>query len=183
MVDKAKKVEVVNGLKQGLVSAKSIVVAQFSKLTIPETDELRKLAKKNNAKITVTKNRLAQVALKGSANEGISEFFKTQTIVTYSDEPLGTAKTLVSFAKTNEKLSVVGGVFEGKVLDLAAIQSYASVPSLEESRAAIVYLLNASASELVRVMKSYGEAGGAQAAAPAPAAEAVVEAAPAAPTA
>lgn len=179
MVDKATKIKVVEELKQNFANAKSIVVAQFSKLTIPETDELRKLAKKNGAKVRVTKNRLAQVALKDSANAEISQFFKTQTIVSYSDEPLGTAKTLINFAKNNEKLKVVGGVFEGKLLDTAAIQSYAAVPALDESRAAIVYLLNAAASELVRVLKAHGETGGAPAAAPAPAAEA----APAAPTA
>ena len=161
MVDKAKKIQVVEDLKQSFATAKSIVVAQFSKLTILETDELRKIAKKNGAKVRVTKNRLAQVALKGSANESVSDLFKTQTIVSYSDDPLATAKTLMNYAKTNEKLTVVGGAFEGKFLDFAAIQVYALVPSLDESRARIATILNSPAAELVRVLKSYSEMGGA----------------------
>lgn len=175
MVDKAKKVEVVGKLKDSIATAKSLVVAKFTALTIPESDELRKLAKKNGAKVRMTKNRLAQVALKGSANESASELFKTQTLVSYSDDPLATAKTLVNYAKTNEKVAVLGGVFEGKFLDLAGIQAYASIPSLDESRAQIVYLLNAGASELVRVLKAHAENGGAVAAP----VEAAVEAAPA----
>ncbi len=181
MVDKAKKVQVVKDLKESFAVAKSVVVAQFTGLTIPETDALRQAAKKNGATVKVTKNRLAQVALQDSPNAELSGLFKTQTIVSYSDEPLGTAKTLVTFAKTNEKLTVVGGVFEGKMLDLNEIQMYASVPALDESRARIATLLNAPAAELVRVLKSYSEAGGAVAAAEpaAPAAEAAPAAAPA----
>jgi large subunit ribosomal protein L10 len=176
MVDKTKKIEVVGKLKDSIASAKSLVVAKFTALTIPESDDLRDLARKNGAKVRMTKNRLAQVALKGSVNESASELFKTQTLVSYSDDPLATAKTLVNYAKTNEKVSVLGGVFEGKFLDLAGIQAYASIPSLDESRAQIVYLLNASASELVRVLKAHAENGGAVAT---PAAEVAVEAAPA----
>ena len=172
MVDTAKKIQVVEELKQSFATAKSVVVAQFSKLTIPETDELRKIAKKNGAKVRVTKNRLAQVALKGSSNEGISNLFKTQTVVSYSDDPLATAKTLVSFAKANDKITVVGGAFEGAVLDVAAIQTYAAVPALDESRARIATLLNAPAAELVRVLKAFSEQGGAAAQAAAPAAPA-----------
>jgi large subunit ribosomal protein L10 len=173
MVDKAKKIQVVEELKQSFATAKSVVVAQFSKLTIPETDALRKLAKKNGAQVRVTKNRLAQVALKGSANEGISNLFKTQTIVSYSNDPLATAKTLINYAKTNEKLTIVGGAFEGKLLDLSMIQTYAAIPALDESRARIATILNSPAAELVRVLKSYSEMGGAQ-----PAAAASAEAAP-----
>jgi len=159
MVDKAKKKQIVGELKESFASAKSVVVAKFTALTIPETDELRKVARKNGAKVRVTKNRLAQVALKGTANEKLSDLFKTQTIVSYSDDPLATAKTLVHFAKNNEKLTVLGGAFEGKVMDLSEVQAYASIPALEESRAALVYLLKASASEIVRVIKSYSEKG------------------------
>jgi large subunit ribosomal protein L10 len=161
MVDKAKKIQIVEDLKGSFATAKSVVVAQFTKLTIPETDELRKIARKNGATIRVTKNRLAQVALKGSPNEPISNLFKSQTIITYSDDPLATAKTLVNYAKNNEKLSVVGGMFEGKLLEMAMINEYAAVPSLDESRARIATILNSPAAELVRVLKSYSEMGGA----------------------
>lgn len=180
MVDKTKKIEVVGKLKDSIASAKSLVVAKFTALTILESDALRDLARKNGVKVRMTKNRLAQVALKGSVNESASELFKTQTLVSYAEDPLATAKTLVNYAKTNEKVSVLGGVFEGKFLDLAGIQAYAAIPSLDESRAQIVYLLNSSAAELVRILKTHAETNGAVAA---PAVEAIaevaVEAAPA----
>ncbi len=164
MVDKAKKVQIVEDLKKTFASAKSVVVAKFSALTILESDELRKIAKKNGAVVRVTKNRLAQVALKDSANAEVAKLFKTQTLVSYSDDPLGTAKTLVNFAKTNEKITVLGGAFEGKFLELADVQAYAAIPSLDESRARIVSLLKAPAYELVRILKAHSENNGAPAA-------------------
>lgn len=157
MVEKAKKIEIVEQLKGDFSSANSIVVASFKGLTIAETDQLRETAKKSGVKIKVTKNTLAQVALKGSANEEVAKLFKNQTIVAYSNEPLGPSKTLVNFAKTSEKLTVLGGSFDGKFAELAGVQSYASVPSLDESRAQIVSLLKAPASELVRVLKAQSE--------------------------
>jgi large subunit ribosomal protein L10 len=157
VVDKAKKIQVVEQLKEDFSSASAIVVASFKGLTIAETDQLRQTAKKNGSKIKVTKNTLAQVALKGTAHAEVAKLFKNQTVVVYSNEPLGPSKTLVNFAKTSEKLTVLGGSFDGKFAELSGVQSYASVPSLDESRAQIVSLLKAPASELVRVLKSYSE--------------------------
>jgi large subunit ribosomal protein L10 len=157
VVDKAKKIQVVEQLKSDFNTATSIVVASFKGLTIVETDQLRQAAEKNGAKIKVTKNSLAQVALKGTAHAEVAKLFKNQTIVAFSDEPLGPSKTLVNFAKTSEKLTVLGGSFDGQFSELAGVQSYASVPSLDESRAQIVSLLKAPASELVRVLKAHSE--------------------------
>lgn len=158
MVDKAKKIQVVEQLKEDFSAASAIVVASFKGLTIAETDQLRQTAKKSGAKIKVTKNTLAQVALQGSPHAEVAKLFKNQTIVVYSNEPLGPSKTLVNFAKTSEKLTVLGGSFDGKFAELASVQSYASVPSLDESRAQIVSLLKAPQSELVRVLKAHSEA-------------------------
>jgi len=177
MVDRAKKQERVEQFKQDFAGATTVAVATFSGLTILETDALRKVARKNNTKISIAKNTLAVVALKGTKHEGIAPLFKTQTIITYSQDPLGAAKTLANFAKTNEKLSLAGGSFDGKILDIAGITELASVPSLDESRAQIVSILNSPARELVRIIRTHSESNGAT---PAPAAEATPEAAPAA---
>ncbi len=185
MVDKAKKISVVKDLQDSFGSAKTIVVAQYKSLTIPESDELRKLARKNGAKVKIVKNRLAQVALKDSAHSGIIPLFKSQTVIAYSDDILASAKTLVKFAKDNEKVIISGGSNEGKALDLAGVNELANIPSIDESRAMIVHLLNAPAAKLVRILSTYAKEGGAktEGADAAPAAGASEAAAPAAPAA
>ena len=152
MVDKAKKIERVAGFKETFSSAQTVVVAKFSKLTIPETDELRKIARKNNTSVSVAKNTLAKVALEGSKHAEIASLFKTQTIFTYSADPVGAAKTLVDFAKVNEKLSIAGGSFDGKLLDEAGVKTLANMPSLDQSRARIASLLVANATQIARLV-------------------------------
>ena len=57
-----------------------------------------------------------------------------------SADPVAAAKVLVDFAKSNDKLTIVGGSLDGKVLDKAGVTSLASMPSLDELRAKLVGL-------------------------------------------
>ena len=77
------------------------------------------------------------------------------------------AKAAVEFAKTNDKLEIVGGAMGSTQLDAAGIKALASMPSLDELRAKIVglvnapatkvaQLVNAPASKLARVFGAYG---------------------------
>jgi large subunit ribosomal protein L10 len=71
-----------------------------------------------------------------------------------SADPVAAAKVLVDFAKSNDKLTIVGGSLDGKVLDKAGVTSLASMPSLDELRAKLVGLLNAPATKLARVSQA-----------------------------
>ena len=63
------------------------------------------------------------------------------------------AKVAVDFAKTNDKLEIVGGSMGASVLDEAGVKALASMPSLDELRGTIVGLVNAPATKVVRTIK------------------------------
>ncbi|HCR85705.1 MAG TPA: 50S ribosomal protein L10 [Alphaproteobacteria bacterium] len=168
MVDKAKKQKQVEELNASLSSATTVVIANYTGLTIPETDELRNAARKAKAGIKVSKNTLARIASKGTKHENIIDLFSGQSLVAYSDDAVAAAKVVADFAKKNEKLSIVGGSFNGDKLDAKSVKDLAQTPSLDESRGRIVGLLVASAgqiarivnepaSQLARVFSAYGE--------------------------
>ena len=59
---------------------------------------------------------------------------------------------MVDFAKTNDKLEIVGGSMGITVLDQNGVKALAAMPSLDELRGTIVGLLNAPATKVVRVI-------------------------------
>ena len=71
-----------------------------------------------------------------------------------SCDPVAAAKILVSFAKENDKLTIVGGSMDGKMLDKAGVEALATMPSLDELRAKLVGLVNAPAAKLARVSQA-----------------------------
>lgn len=156
MVDKAKKIQQVKELKEAFDSATTVVVANFSALTIKESDQLREAAKKAGARVKVAKNTLASIASKDTKHSNIIPFFTGQSLVAYSKDPVAAAKILVDFAKKNEKLSIAGGSFDGQALDKSSVSDLASTPSLEQSRAKIAGLLVASAGQIARIVKEPG---------------------------
>ncbi len=74
----------------------------------------------------VAKNRLAKLALKDTDYSGLSELLTGPTALATSTDPVAAAKAAVEFAKTNDKLEIVGGAMGGQVLDEAGVKALAS---------------------------------------------------------
>ena len=64
---------------------------------------------------------------------------------------------LSKFAKDNESLKLIGGLMDNEILDQAGVQNVANLPTLNEARANIVGILNASASKLVSILLARSE--------------------------
>ena len=60
----------------------------------------------------------------------------------------------MDFAKTNDRLEIVGGSMGSQVLDEAGIKALASMPSLDELRGKIVGLINAPATKVVQLVNA-----------------------------
>jgi large subunit ribosomal protein L10 len=64
------------------------------------------------------------------------------------------AKVAVEFAKTNDKLEIVGGAMGSTVLDVEGVKALASMPSLDELRAKLIGLVQAPATKVVQVISA-----------------------------
>ena len=65
---------------------------------------------------------------------------------------------MFEFAKTNDKLVVKAGAYNGKVLDAAGVNALATIPSKEVLLAQLCGLLQSPVSGLARVLAAVAEA-------------------------
>ena len=83
--------------------------------------------------------------------------FKGVTLVAWSNDPVSAAKVVYNFAKTNDKVEILGGAMGKEILDVDGVKSVALLPSLDEARAKICAVLTTPAGNLARVFKAYSE--------------------------
>jgi large subunit ribosomal protein L10 len=167
-VDRSQKEEMVAQLKQLFQEQTLLVVTHYSGLTVADMTELRGKMREAGATYKVTKNRLSRLALDGMDFKDIGELFIGPIGIAYSDDPVAAAKVAVEFAKGHKNLVVLGGVFNGQILDVAAVDSLAKLPSLDALRAGLVgmiqtpgtriaCILAAPAGQVARVIGAYSE--------------------------
>jgi hypothetical protein len=81
------------------------------------------------ASYKVAKNRLAKLAIENTDYVGIGDMLTGPVGLAFGRLPVAAAKAAVEFAKTNDKLEIVGGAMGSQVLDEAGIKALASMPS------------------------------------------------------
>ena len=152
-MDRAEKRELVTDLNGVFSTSGSVVVAHYAGITVAQMNDLRTKMRAAGGTVKVAKNRLAKLALKDTDYAGLDEYLSGPTALGYSEDPVAAAKAVVDFAKTTDKIEIVGGSMGAQKLDEAGVKALASMPSLDELRGTIVGLLNAPATKVVRTIK------------------------------
>ncbi len=169
-MDRTTKEEKVASLKQTFEDSEMVVVTHYIGMTMPEMTNLRDRMREAGASFKVTKNRLTRLALQDTDFESLTELMTGPTALAYSADPVTAAKTAINYAKDNDKLVILGGVFNGQSLDVDDVKNLAKLPSLDELRGKLVGMiqtpatriagvLQAPAGQVVRVIGAYGAKG------------------------
>ncbi|MDP4576322.1 50S ribosomal protein L10 [Qipengyuania sp. G39] len=153
-MDRSQKADAVAQLSDVFNQAGVVVVTRNLGLTVAQSTELRTKMREAGASYQVAKNRLAKLALKDTDYAGIEEFLNGPTALGYSEDPVAAAKAVVEFAKTTDKIEIVGGSMGATKLDEAGVKALASMPSLDELRGKIVGLVNAPATKIAQVVNA-----------------------------
>jgi large subunit ribosomal protein L10 len=167
-VDRSEKRQCVASLTDVFKTKSVVIIAHYSGLSVVQMQALRKQMRAAGATVQVAKNRLVKIAVQGTKAESISTLMRGPTLIAYSDDPVGAPKAAVAFAKNHDKLVILGGAMGATALNVEAVRSLATLPSLDELRAKLVGLIQAPAArlarlatapaaELVRVFAAYAE--------------------------
>ena len=117
-MDRAQKAEAVAELKQTFSEVGVVVVTRNLGLTVAQSTELRNKMRDAGATYKVSKNKLAKIALDGTDYLSLGDMLTGPVGLATSNDPVAAAKIVVDFAKTNDKLEIVGGAMGATALDV-----------------------------------------------------------------
>lgn len=152
------KKDVVAALVADFKDAKSFVFVDARGLTVLQDTAMRADFRKNNLKYQVIKNTTLSIVFKDLGVEGAADQFKGPTAIAYSTEDMiAPAKLMKQYADKFDKLSIKGGVLEGKVISAADVEALASIPSKEVLYSQLVYTLISPITKLAMAIKAIAE--------------------------
>ncbi len=153
-MDRSQKTQAVAELNSTFNEVAVVVITRNLGMTVKQSTDLRNKAREAGASYKVAKNRLAKIAIEGTDYAVLADLLVGPTALSYSTDPVAAAKVVSDFAKTTDKIEIVGGAMGSQLLDADGVKALASLPSLDELRGKIVGLLQAPASKLAAITQA-----------------------------
>jgi large subunit ribosomal protein L10 len=154
---KAKKAVQIDNLAHELEGSTSAIVGTFTKLTVSQDYELRKVVRGAGGRYRVLKNTLAARASKGTKVEQALQGLKGVSSVAYtSGDPVVLAKALSTWMQENAEFTFKLGIVDGHVITVEEVKQLATMPSKETIFSKLLFLINAPAQRLATVINATG---------------------------
>lgn len=142
-ITRAKKEEVVARVKDDVAAAQSVVFVGFHGLSVGELGEMRQALTKEGVRYRVSKKSLVHRALDEGSVTGERPALEGEVALAFGDDLIAPAREVQTFAKKHkEKLSILGGIFEGAYMDASAMAEIANIPTQHTLYAQFVNLIN-----------------------------------------
>ncbi|MCF0122406.1 MAG: 50S ribosomal protein L10 [Lachnospiraceae bacterium] len=155
------KKPVVEEISGVITDADSVVLVNYSGLTVEQETELRKTLREAGITYKVYKNTMMNFAFKGTSCEELCKYLEgTNALAVSKDDATAPARVLDEFAKKNPKLELVAGVVEGNFYDAAGVHALAAVLSREELLSKLLGSIQIPITNFVRVIKQIVETNG-----------------------
>ncbi len=141
-ITKAKKEAIVEKFDGVKADAQSVVFVNFNGLTVAEVSAMRAKLRAKGVGYFVSKKTLIERAFKGSYT-GTVPSLDGQVAVAWSNDALTSAQEVLTFTKAyKDKLSILGGIFEGSFKNKAEMTEIAAIPPLQVLRGMFVNVIN-----------------------------------------
>ncbi|MBU6370601.1 MAG: 50S ribosomal protein L10 [Patescibacteria group bacterium] len=140
---KEKKKELIAGIVKAVTGSKSVVFANFHGVNVADEQSMRRALKKEGVGYAVVRKTLAKRALAEANVAGDMPEFKEELAIVYGDDLTAPAREFYVFQKKYEnRVKIVGGIFEGKYMSVAEMTAIAAIPSQKTLYAQFVNLIN-----------------------------------------
>ncbi|WP_427452296.1 50S ribosomal protein L10 [Litorimonas sp. WD9-15] len=131
-MDRSQKEIAVKELEEIFDGAGSVVLAEYSGMTVAEMTELRADMRERGATLRVVKNRLAKIALKGKPFEGAADHFTGPVAIAWAEDMISAPKVAVKYAEDSKVFNIIGGFMGEEIFDPAGVEALSKLPSREE---------------------------------------------------
>ncbi len=142
-ITKSKKTEILAELESEFKNSKSAAFTTFAGTTVADIQKLRTQLREGDARMFVAKKTLIRLAAKNAGMKAIpDESMEGPIAIVFSHEDeLAGFQILEKSKKEFETIDILGGFFDGEVLDKSKANQLAALPSKTELLGQIVGLL------------------------------------------
>jgi large subunit ribosomal protein L10 len=155
-MDRSQKEHTVKELEEIFDGAGSVVMADYSGMTVAEMENLRAKLREQGATFRVVQNRLAKIAMKGRSFEAASEKFTGPIAIAWAEDMISAPKVTVEFAKDSQSLEIIGGFMGEEIFDTSGVEALSKLPSREELIGMAAQRLIGQASQVAQRLMSQG---------------------------
>ena len=147
------KEKLVKDLSDKFSKIKSAVFTSISGYTMDDANALREKGREQGVELSITKKTMLVRALNDSGIEVSKDLFEGSVLTGFGfEDEVAAAKMIADFAKGREGINIISGILEGKLVDAAAMNQLATLPSKPELYAKLVGSINAPVSGFVNVL-------------------------------
>ena len=135
----------------------TMVIAEYRGISVESMTKLRANARKDSVYLHVLKNTLARRAVEGTSFAALADKMVGPLVYAVSEDPVAAAKVLHQFAKTDDKIVIKAGSYNGDLMDAAQVAELASIPSRDELLAKLLGIMQAPVSGFARCLAALAE--------------------------
>lgn len=152
-VTKEKKQTIVESLTENVKNQQSLVFVSIDKMKVKDLTTLRKKIREVGGKLQVAKKTLIKLVLKKAGLETPENLAGEVALIFGLKDETSAAKSAYDFAKRNENLKILAGIFEGGLLSKENVIVIAQLPGKQELLGKLVGSIAAPMSGFVNVMQ------------------------------
>jgi large subunit ribosomal protein L10 len=156
-MNKEQKKNYIANMTAQFENSEAVLVTHYQGLNMTQLDVLRSQMREHGIKFQITKNKITKLALEKTKCKDLSNLFTGPTAVAFSSDAIISARILSKFSKDNENLKLLGGIMGKDLLDQAAVQNVANLPTLDEARSKIASILATPASKFISILLARSE--------------------------
>ena len=131
-ISRTKKAAVLKQLNTIFAEAQTIVFVQFDKVTAEEANTLRGVCADEEVGYVVAKKTLIRKAFDDSSFDGSLPAMEGEVALAYGSDMLAPARVMGEQSKAlEERLTIIGGVFDGALVAQEEMQAIAAIPPLK----------------------------------------------------
>jgi large subunit ribosomal protein L10 len=139
---RTRKEELVAEMTAEFKDAGAIIVCDYKGMTVEALETVRNMAREEETKVKVIKNRLAAIALENAGCEAVE--LKDTNLVIWGDTQVLPCKIADKAAtQFKEHFSIKTGLIEGKVASMETINAMAKLPTRDELLGMLLNVWNA----------------------------------------
>jgi large subunit ribosomal protein L10 len=139
-------------VQENVSGALYMLLADYKGMTMPETDEFKKLLRGTKARVKVVKNSMLGRISSEMGCTGLEKLSGPTAMIFGAGDVVEVAKIIKKFSKDKERPAIKGGVLEGSVLSAKDVNELAKLPGKKELQARLVGTLAAPMTQVVGVM-------------------------------